>query len=215
MTGAITVGTVFVDYAIFQDRLSALEQAWREQGAPISRHLAPGASPSQLDETERRLGHPIPPEVRALWSWHDGVAQPDEHVSWVRTIGPGSWEFLSSAEAVDHRDRRRSQWNGDPDAGDDTNWEGQWRSAWLPLFQMDAYALFVDCRQVVPTGTAPIRYYAHAPEDVFTPLAGSLRQILDVWVFVLEQRYRYWDEGLGSWEASLDAAMPLIIRQLA
>jgi len=206
---------VFADYQIFQDRLSSLEQVWLEQGAPIGRHLAPGASPSHLEAIEGRLGHAIPPELRALWSWHDGVAQPDERVSSVRTIGPGSWEFLSSTEAVDHRDWRRSQWRGDPDAGDDASWEGQWRSAWLPFFQMDAYALFSDCRQVAPTGTVPIRYYAHVPDDVFTPLAGSLRQVLDVWVFVLQRRYRYWDESVGGWEVSIDPSLPLIIQQLA
>lgn len=198
---------------LLQPRLADLELTWQQQGAPIARHLARGATSDELDGVEGTLGHRLPPEVRALWSWHDGVQLPEERVPWVRTVGPGFWEFLSSQDALALRDWHRSRWSGDPDAGDDFEWQGQWRSAWLPLFQMDAYVLFVDCRQVNPVGTAPIRRHDKMPDDVFTPRAGSLWHLIDGWVFVLQQRHRYWDASEGGW-AQDDATLPMVVHDL-
>lgn len=178
-----------------------LERAWREQGAPIADHLAPGATDLHLDEIEARYGAKLPAELRSWWAWHDGVRrlQPGLRLGPETQVGPGNWEFLSSAEAVEERDRRRAGSESASDADED--WQGGWRVEWLPILTMDAYALFVDCRQVTPSGTTPVRRYDHVPEDVFTPQTASLRQQVEVWTYLLEEHYCVWNHGNQSWDA--------------
>lgn len=179
--------------------LRRLDRAWRDQSAPIGDNVAPGATARQLEVVEARLGYALPPELRAWWSWHDGVLSGQARNGGSQSrIGPGSWHFLSSAEAVSERDDRREQSSAASDADD--SWDGGWRREWLPFLTFDAYALFVDCRQVTPAGTAPVRRYSHTPEDVFTPDTGSLYQAVQMWTYLLEERYWYWSREIESWE---------------
>ncbi len=209
------MGVVYEFAGLFRERLQRLEQAWVDQGAPIAEHLAPGATEAHLDEIEHRVGCALVPELRAWWGWHDGVVrrQPGTLLGRETRIGPGGWEFLSSTEAVQERDRRRADW-GVGNAGDsDENWQGQWRTEWLPFLTFDAYALFIDCRQVSPVGTSPVRRYDHTPDDVFTPIAGALYQAVGVWMYLLEERYYEWDPDQQGWVDRYQE-IPLPLREM-
>jgi cell wall assembly regulator SMI1 len=190
---------------LFQKALQRLEQAWRDQGAPIVDALAPGATADQLDDVEGTLGFALPPEVRAWWGWHDGAVHPNGD-GWTgdqTRIGPGFRDSLSSASALRERQARRDSWNSaDPDADDgpDEDWDGLWRASWLPLLRADADLIFVDCKQTTPAGTVPIRNHAHVPEDVFTPASGSLFQAIEIWIWLLEERHVAWDHNQQGWE---------------
>ena len=149
--------------------LDRLEAAWREQGAPIADHLAPGATEEELSQWEAESGARLPPELRIWWGWHNGaVGQPPGGIPYTRTIGRGSWEFLSLEDASGHGKRRLSaSWR--PYGGVPAEWQGEWGHDWLPVVTMDAYCLFVDRSAVTPEGSVPVRMWAQMPDDVFTP----------------------------------------------
>lgn len=45
-------------------------------------NLAPGATPTQLDDAEAELGFALPPDLRALWLLHDGQLEQEVH-GWI------------------------------------------------------------------------------------------------------------------------------------
>jgi cell wall assembly regulator SMI1 len=66
---------------------------------PIATNLAPGANPRRVTQAEAELGFSVPPELRALWSLHDG--QRDTGHSFVGAPRIGDLEFdLLSIEAT-------------------------------------------------------------------------------------------------------------------
>jgi len=153
-----------------------------------------------LDRWEQENGILLPPELRVWWGWHNGAAsEPPGGVPYSRTVGPGSWEFLSLEDATAARSWRlgmnRRVYSGDPD-----DWQGDWADAWLPVATSDGYCLFVDCSTVTPTGTVPVRNWDHTPDDVFTPCAVSVSQMVDLWVYVLEEGYSMWSAEIGNWQ---------------
>lgn len=58
--------------------------------------LAPGSTVAQLDELERLVGQWLPPTLRDLLAWRNGVA---DQAAMVRIDGP--WELMSVAQIVE------------------------------------------------------------------------------------------------------------------
>jgi len=54
-------------------RLHELDGHLRRLGLPIAEHLRPGLSDEEMDAITHPLGIDLPPQLRALWAWHDGA----------------------------------------------------------------------------------------------------------------------------------------------
>lgn len=199
----------FNNRALLEQKLTRLEAAWVRQGAPIVDFLAPGLSEDELDQWERETGMRLPPELRVWWAWHDGAAdQPPAGVPYSRTIGPGCWEFLSLENATAARSWRLGMnWRTYPQDPDD--WQGDWADPWLPVVTMDDQCLFVDCATVTPGGHVPVMDWRS--DDVFTACAVSVSQLIDFWVFALEEDLSRWSPELGNWHQRTED-LPLHIR---
>gem|GEM_PF-1249030 len=62
-----------VTFESVSDALRRYEDVLMRRGVPDD-HFAPGLSASELDDIEREAGFRFSEDVRAVWSWHNGVA---------------------------------------------------------------------------------------------------------------------------------------------
>ncbi len=70
-----------------------------------------------------------------------------------RTIGPGGYEFLPLADALQaYTTNREIHGVPEPEFPD-----GYWHKSWLPFMTQDAQRLFVDCDRVLLGGYSPVR----------------------------------------------------------
>ncbi|NHZ90832.1 beta-1 3-glucan biosynthesis protein [Massilia sp. CCM 8733] len=56
------------------DLLERLQSCIESRFPSMAASLNPGASQAAIDAFERAIGRPLPPSLRALYSWHDGQA---------------------------------------------------------------------------------------------------------------------------------------------
>lgn len=76
------------------DAMRRLKAWMTKNGAPLLvKNLAKGAKPVRLRNAARHFGFPIPAELQALWSLHDG--QREEMNGFVRSL-----DFLGTKEAL-------------------------------------------------------------------------------------------------------------------
>jgi hypothetical protein len=198
----------FNSQPLLEEKLARMEAAWRQQDAPIVDFLAPGLSEAELNRWEEETQLPLPPELRVWWGWHNGAAlQPPGGVPYSRTIGPGWWEFLSLEDATRERAWRLGG-NWRPFPADLDDWQGDWAEPWLPMVTADRYCLLVDCSAATPNGHVPV--LDSEADDVFTPCAVSVSQLIDLWVFVLEEGYSLWSAEIRNWrQRTLELPHPI------
>lgn len=175
------------------DLLTALEEEWRRQGAPIADLLAPGLTDQDIDALVDPVGLRLPQELRVWWRWHDGLAHvPD---AWPEgSIGPGDWHPMSLREAVD---RYREELPDRPDPAGDL----YWRATWFPFAIMSNDVLFVDTAATSPDGeAAPVRYRAwFGWFNYEVDQAPSLTATVQKWLRALREGYFWWEPREHVW----------------
>lgn len=181
--------------------LSELDRLWRGQGAAIADNALPGLTDDEIDALIDPLGLVLPEELRVWWRWHDGVrgslaafaSDYDE-----ASVGPGAWQLISLAEAVDRyrSEPRKAQYVGDPIAG-----EFYWRDSWFPFVQAGSNdVLFMDTTQI-SGGRCPIRIrYSWNWEYWDVDQAPSLADAVQVWIRTLTDRYYVWNPETREWD---------------
>src|SRR5258707_14692056 len=105
--------------------LGELEDELARSAPPVAAALRPGLARDQIDALLEALPQPIPEDVRALYSWHDGTEK--VHGAYRAEVYRGGM-FLPLDEAVENR------------SGGMANGYG-WDERWLPLF-MDEHFIF-------------------------------------------------------------------------
>ena len=115
----------------------------RDNDAPLlADNLAPAASSQRLDEAEATLGFALHPELRALWSLHDGqVEEQNGFYEWL--------DLLSANEAVARREdvvRFLSFMREEPEVIAEVGMtEAELESdAWIPIACRDSDSLAVN-----------------------------------------------------------------------
>ncbi len=98
-----------------KDLLRKLDRALRQSDPGLYGRMRVGASPGELDETERALGSPLPAAVRQLYAWRDGQSGKGTFPAHGRSVALGF--FLPVAEALACR-KRQLDW---------------FEAGWLPL----------------------------------------------------------------------------------
>jgi cell wall assembly regulator SMI1 len=147
--------------------------------APVLAALAPGASDAELDAVESGFGFPLPPELRLLWGWHNGVVDTVTEFDHMTLVPDGS-KFLSAQFGL----RAYRMYRGamaqvaprfDPPHNDP---DCLFNPRWVPIFDGGAGGLFVcDCS----TSTAPILYYESDLPQLVVPQAPSLGELVE-WI---------------------------------
>jgi cell wall assembly regulator SMI1 len=97
-------------------------ECWLARHRPrYLKSLAAGARPAELDRLQKAIGTPVPVELRALLSWHNG-----QHGEFAGHFEQ-DWDLLSADQiAKTKRDRDAQR----PRTG--------WQTAWIPLTDDDA-----------------------------------------------------------------------------
>jgi cell wall assembly regulator SMI1 len=186
--------------------LHELEAEWQRQGAPIAGLLRPGLTEAELDGVAAQLGVSLPPEVRQLWSWHDGThAEPGQEGA---DIGPGGFIFHSTEDVVEHH-----RWNMEVHA---TSPEPEllpdwfWHRSWVPFMTVDAHRLYIDCDRQTSGGDSPVRAVPHDWVGFDTDVACSLASAVSLWVWLLREGHFAWNPATGCWDA--ERLTPLFAR---
>jgi hypothetical protein len=183
------------------DQLEGLRAQWVRLGAPIERLLRPGLEEAEMDSMAAAHNLRLPPELRIWWNWHDGTADgPDEE----RSIGPGSYVFLSLAEALEAYEQNRQIHHPEPDMGDMF-----WHDSWLPFMNQQAQRLYVDCDRLSQIGDSPIRLVSWEWEDFDVDRANSLGHAVSMWTWLLSSDFYRWNGEL--WECDF-VAIPAFVR---
>ena len=160
------------------DLLNRLEAAWRAQGAEIAGVLAPGLSNAEIDAIVAPTGLDLPDEARAWWGWHDGVS--------VST--PRGWEIgpdigiYSLRQAV--AELQQPLGGGGEEAP----------VTWLPLAQAPGGPICVDCSE--PQSATVHRIDV---EHGFFPGAGSMAEMVQVWLDMYDSGAWRWSRDDGRW----------------
>ncbi|WP_168915076.1 SMI1/KNR4 family protein [Microcella flavibacter] len=80
--------------------LEQYEQLARERGSIAVEYLRPGLSLGQIDDVEQRHGFTLSEDVKAIWSWHNGIG-PRPSPETPRRIG-AAWDFMDLDRSIDH-----------------------------------------------------------------------------------------------------------------
>ncbi len=85
-------------------------RAWLGKNAPlIAAALPAGATPQALDQAEGRLGHPLPPSLRQLWSLHAGGPLFDGFGVYSHFLPPDQAEDASDVHSIEWDDEALAQ----------------------------------------------------------------------------------------------------------
>src|SRR5260221_11228394 len=140
--------------------LGELEDELARSAPPVAAALRPGLARDQIDALLEALPQPIPEDVRALFSWHDGPEK--VHGAYRAEVYRGGM-FLPLYEAVENR------------SGGMANACG-WDEHWLPLF-MDEHFIFeaVVCGS---GGGGAVVSFAYIDLPAFHPEYASMRDLV-------------------------------------
>jgi len=173
--------------------LGRLQGLWNAQGAPVAHYALPGLTEGRLDEVARTSGFQLAGELREWWAWHNGVAEAPGVPLSTLTAGPGAWELLSLDGAL----------------ADRTTWMQTmartglpWDPTWLPLVAGPQNSRILARTAEgdgyhVPMGFMMLPYEG----ELGATVAGSLAEVVALWVLALEERYYWYDSTLGGWES--------------
>ena len=125
------------------------------------------------------LGLTLPVEAQMWWGWHDGVSLEQTARAVLREIGPLQ-QFLPLAEAVNAcLEMREMAKEIEPEAPDQF-----WWPSWLPLTQLGHISLDTSGPPDQPSPVHDTDW--HHNWDGYTPIAGSLGQLVGWWIRALE-----------------------------
>lgn len=140
--------------------------------------LLPGASAAELDATQTALGITLPPDLRALLTWHNG--QSGDFIGHLEN----NWDLMSAGRIMEAKHEL--------DAGDRT--QTGWQPAWLPFLEDDdGNHLFLDTSQ---PGN-PVREFWQGNPDHATA-APSLAAWLEQFVAAVEKGQYHEDSERGT-----------------
>ncbi len=162
-------------------QLERLRSVWVERGIPILQHLQPGLSDEVINEQMSALGLHVPEELRTWFGWHNGVAA--EVPQYAAQPGP-SVRYCSLSEAANFYNVRRAAFAKlDPSFIVD-----DWQREWFPIcYGTSPQIIAVDCSPKFGVET-PVRVLDWHHEEVKTPKAASLADMVAIWL-------RAWDSG--------------------
>ncbi len=116
-------------------RLSAL---WAEKRPGFEKRLRPGANAAALARFKKALGLELPPELLALYAWHDGGKNPQtdrlETDGWLSLAG--LLKFKKMLDTMGFED-------------EDTYPKYAWSPAWVPFLESDGDSVCIDARSGV------------------------------------------------------------------
>jgi len=174
--------------------LNRFEQLSRDRGAVNVERMRPGIDPERIRSLELEYGVRLPDDAKAVWLWHDGVADQDETLT-VRFWGPAHYFLDLESSLRDARAQLISR-----NAGDVFRRPG---SSWLTLGHHTVSAVIditephaADSPVLVSDATAAIEEYP---------------------VMTLSERIRMWNSAIDDhvwylgndrqWNRHLDRAL--------
>jgi len=180
--------------------------ALRAQGVPMVDHLNPGLSDGQMDALVEPLGLSLPAEARAWWGYANGVpadAPPSINLS-------PSWSWAPLEEIVDECRELREIGSEDVLPGEPS----MFADTWLPIVKGDGM-LVMDTSQPEIAPVYTVDWHVDDPGVPYTPILGSLGELILTWVRALEDRAIWYDRGRQLFHAEgerLDAlGIPLVL----
>ena len=175
------------------DRLAA---TWRAHGVPIEDALAPGRTVESFTSDDGTLHVDLPEELRTWWEWHDGAPKEQRPISaWM--LGP----HLTPMSSTWSRDWWQTMMSEAATMATRTETDADfwWQETWVPLASNGAGGYIVaDCR-LGSAGATPIRLVDWHHEERFPPASGSLGQLVEWWIEVIELGIWSWDKDRGMW----------------
>lgn len=197
-----------MDRRRFTALLERLEARWLQQGAPIAFALAPGLTAGAIEARVGQLAYPLPDEARWWFSWHNGVVAraPGKEQGQRARLGPSTFEALSLEESVRfyHRNIVIAR---ETVRSDDVPVSAYWDTSWFPIAaSLHSSFLTVDC-SVPPNEPTPIRVVEGQDERRAQVLAGSLSEVIELWIRMFELGVLWFDMGRDEWKFD-DTEMP-------
>lgn len=168
--------------------LQQYEELARQQGAAAMELLRPGLTSDELDAVEARYGFTLPEDVRAVWSWHNGVGRrpsPDSP----RRIG-AIWDFMDLDHSIEHARASLNVRN----AGDADRYLS---SRWVTLAASSVSAVIETNNSRVPDAAVLVDDPA---ESVFAYPIVTVAQQLRWYIWAIESGAWYVDER-GEWRS--------------
>ena len=143
----------------------------------LRRQLRRGVAPGKLDAVSVRLGVKLPPALRALYRWHDGLRDPHASVE-----GHFGWGSLASGLAL-----KRTLDQMERDGFFDGPTGVWWNPSWLPVLQFNLEDLVcVDLAGTLGKGRGAV-FVRDNVDPRRTILAPSLHAWLHAHVVVTER----------------------------
>ncbi len=183
--------------------LNELEAAWRNCGAPIADALAPGLEPEQIDALTAAADLVVPNGLKLWWGWHNGLSQGATNLAELDT--GLTYDLISLQQALEIRATLLAEAS---EPIDDLLPDIYWHASWLPVVGSAHTCLFVDTAN--PSAT-PVREKNWIWEELLTVRAGTLTEVAEAWLHVLNRGWVYRTDGPhGGW--SEHPGMPLYMR---
>lgn len=174
--------------------LDALAAEIAKAGAPVDDLLAPGLPKDRIRELTAALGLELPDDAITLWSWRNGNAlRSDGGVNQI-----GFYELYSLERAVERHELEQDVARGVLEAVDQSGIEDPIVAPreWFPFIHP---FIAIDCG--VPRGSASPVYWVdyHCP-PWWNPVAGSIADVVEVWINALKDGIWIWNADFSRWE---------------
>jgi hypothetical protein len=190
-------------------RLARLEELWIQAGVPVENLFAPGITGTETRSILQGGGLAAPAEIIEWFAWHNGAVKPRVGIT---PLGPTAWTALSLREAL----ASRTEWlRGAKGAAEEdqglTLAEYWWPEFWLPIAEDGGQGvLAVDLRE--GTDTVAVRDVRWSNSEFRTVREDSLKDLIDVWIRIIERGGWTWSDSIGLWEGAY-ISLPLDLRR--
>jgi cell wall assembly regulator SMI1 len=176
--------------------LQRLEDLWTTAGMTVPDYFGPGLASESIVDLLRQSGLAASDEVVEWFSWHNGGGASPQVGS---PLGPSGWDALSLQQALSARTDRLE---GAVEMAEDfegvpaSHW---WADAWPPIADnggQDALAIELSPNEA----TTKVRVVGwDDPEDFPQVRAGSLTELVALWISALESGNWSWDGNRNAW----------------
>jgi cell wall assembly regulator SMI1 len=172
--------------------LEQLNAQWQAVGAPITEHLRPGLTDTEIDRLTRPLDLVVPEEARVWWRWHDGATGTGRAD---RQLIGTTWTFLSLAESVAEAEWQRKEAIGLRGSQADDIWP----AGLLPIASdMGGNIAAIDCSQA--STPSPV-YYVDSDVGLSEsgPGSQSIAELVRWWIDAIADGATTFDSDAGRW----------------